>query len=79
MTVAVEKLVRMAEQITANMAYTDDLGVVAAKVADHLNRFWDPRMRQALVDCAGGVTEPLSPALSMALSRLHDIDQPHRA
>lgn len=73
MTVAEAKLVRMAEQIAANLAYTDDLGVVSARVADHLNRFWDPRMRQALVEhCSQEASAP-SPALRMALPLLRDV------
>ena len=36
MTVKTDKLVRMAEQISANMAYTDDDHIVATRIADHL-------------------------------------------
>ena len=72
MTVAAAKLVRMAEQITANLAYTDDLSIVSARVADHLNRFWDPRMRQALIEHCNQEVDALSPALRMALPQLRD-------
>ena len=44
MTVSTKKLVRMAEQITANMNYGEARDIVAAKVADHINKFWDERM-----------------------------------
>ena len=71
MTVDTAKLVRMAEQITANMAYTEDVELVAARVADHLNRFWDPRMRQAMTEIANGDADPLSPALQAAVRQLH--------
>ena len=70
MTVKVEKLVKMAEQITANMAFTDDQAVVAAKVADHLNRFWDPRMKTAFRKYAEENLEQLSPPLQAAVSQL---------
>lgn len=73
MTVTEAKLVRMAEQITANLAYTDDLDIVSARVADHLNRFWDPRMRQALLEFGGQEDHSLSPALRMALPQLRDL------
>lgn len=73
MTVAVENLLKMAEQITANMAYTDDQAVVAAKVADHLNRFWDPRMRTAIVDFAAAQPNQLSPPLQAAVALLHTV------
>ena len=45
MTVSAQKLVRMAEQIAANVTVSDDPAVVAERTADHLNRFWDLRMR----------------------------------
>ena len=35
----------MAEDIAANMSYTDDQELVSRKIADHLDRFWDPRYR----------------------------------
>ncbi len=71
MTVKVEKLLKMAEQITANMAFTDDQDVVAAKVADHLNRFWDPRMKAAIRAYADGNSAQLSPSLRAAVSQLN--------
>jgi formate dehydrogenase subunit delta len=71
MTVQADKLVKMAEQITANMSFTDDEAIVAAKVADHLNRFWDPRMRSAIAQFAVDNAEQLSPALRSAIPLLH--------
>ena len=73
MTVGAAKLVRMAEQITANMAYTDDVELVAARVADHLNRFWDPRMLMALAEVASGDADQLSPALKAAVRQLRGV------
>ena len=70
MTVKIEKLLKMAEQITANMAFTDDQAVVAAKVADHLNRFWDPRMKEAIRTYAEENAEQLSPPLQAAVLQL---------
>ena len=70
MTVRAEKLLRMAEQITANMSYTDDRAAVAAKVLDHLNRFWDPRMKAALLDHAQSRPDDLSPPLHDAVAAL---------
>ena len=70
MTVGIDKLLKMAEQITANMAFTDDEAVVAAKVANHLNRFWDPRMKQALGEYAERPDSELSPPLREAVSQL---------
>ena len=72
MTVDTGKLVKMAEQITANMAYTDDEALVAAKVADHLNRFWDPRMKHAIRAHAREHGDELSSALRSAIEELGD-------
>ena len=52
MTVNVEKLARMAEQIATNVTISDDTDEIAQRLADHLRRFWDPRMRAALVASA---------------------------
>ena len=70
MTVNTDKLVRMAEQITANMNYTDDKQVVAAKVADHLNKFWDKRMKTAIKNYALEHNQQLSSPLQAAVSQL---------
>ena len=70
MTVNTEKLVRMAEQIAANMNYSDDQSLVAAKIANHLNRFWDPRMKTALLNFAADNKDTLSPALREAIASL---------
>ena len=71
MTVNIDKLLKMAEQITANMSYTDDQDIVAAKVADHLNRFWDPRMKAAIREYAEKHATECSPLLRAAISQLN--------
>lgn len=70
MTVKAQKLARMGEQIAANMAYTDDNVVVAARIADHLSRFWDPRMLETIKEHAKSEPESLSPVLLAAVSSL---------
>ena len=71
MTVSADKLIRMAEQISANLDYSDGSDVVAARVAEHINRFWDPRMRSTLREYALSHTDGLSPAVRMAAEQLH--------
>jgi formate dehydrogenase subunit delta len=66
-----QKLIRMAEQITLNMTFTDDEAVVATKVADHLQRFWDPRMRAAIQAYVSEHPELPSAVLSRALEMLN--------
>jgi formate dehydrogenase subunit delta len=48
-----DKIIRMANQIAANLAARPD---AAALCAGHISDYWDPRMRVALLDlvAAGG-------------------------
>jgi formate dehydrogenase subunit delta len=48
MSVKADKLLRMGEQIRDNMNYIDDRDLVAQRIADHLSRFWDPRMLEVI-------------------------------
>lgn len=69
-TIGAEKLIHMAEQIAANITIIRDQDVIAEKLADHLQRFWDPRMREELVAYAGGHKNELSPVLLAAVDKL---------
>ena len=62
----VERLILMANQIATNLA-TDDAPVAA--VADNIQQFWDPRMKQLIF--AHG-TYGLSPVAAAAIGRLAD-------
>ena len=57
-------LVSMANDIAANLSFQGD---AADKVADHINRFWAPRMRKLLLEYSAdggqGLHEALIPAL----------------
>lgn len=58
-----EKLVYMANQIARNIALIGD-GTAAEAVADHIDHFWDPRMKQMIFAYIDGGGEGLSsPAL----------------
>ncbi len=72
MTVPAAKLRRMAEQIAANLAYSDERELVAKRVAGHLERFWDPRMKAALRRFAERSPADLSPTLREAVALLRD-------
>ena len=71
MTVSTEKLARMAEQITANMNYGEDIEIVANKVADHINKFWDQRMIVAFREYAKQHQDDLSGELQAAVLKLN--------
>lgn len=70
MTVRVDKLVRMAQQIADNNSFTPDVDVVAARVADHIQRFWDPRMKQQIIDYANSGEAQLTPVVARAVSQI---------
>jgi len=52
-----DRLVTMANDIAAFFAADPDTEAAAEQVANHLRKFWDPRMRQAIRRVAqeGGV------------------------
>ena len=55
------KLVYMANQIGAFFV-AQDVGTAPAKIAEHLRKFWDPRMRLAIVahlDAGGDGLHPM--------------------
>ena len=60
-------LVAMANDIAANLDFQDE---AAEKIADHINRFWAPRMRRLLLEYASDDGQHLSDALKPALPRL---------
>ncbi len=63
------KLVKMANDIGAFFEAEPDPARAVAGVADHLRRFWDPRMRRALygwLDESGG--EGLRPLVKEAIT-----------
>ncbi len=64
MTDSTDTLIRMANQIAANLAHEDD---PAAAAAEHIRLFWDPRMKRAIAAYQG---EGLSPTAMAAVRRL---------
>jgi formate dehydrogenase subunit delta len=60
-------LVSMANDIAANLSFQGD---AADKIADHINRFWAPRMRQLLLEYAADDGQGLSEALLSALEKI---------
>lgn len=60
-------LVSMANDIAANLSFQGD---AADKIADHINRFWAPRMRKLLLDYAADGSQGLNAALIPALKKI---------
>jgi formate dehydrogenase subunit delta len=59
-----ERLVYMANQIATNLATDDD---PVAAIADHIQLFWDPRMKRMIFENGSA---GLSPAAAAAIGRL---------
>jgi formate dehydrogenase subunit delta len=66
-----EKLVYMANQIGKFFAHEGDAQAVAS-IADHLTKFWEPRMRAAILKHAASGGQGLDPLVRLALVRLKD-------
>lgn len=60
----VDRLVYMANQIATNLV-TDDDPITA--IAQHIELFWDPRMKMMILENGG---QGLSPTAAAAISRL---------
>ena len=64
----VTHLVLMANDIAVNLKFHSDAD---ERIADHINRFWAPRMRNLLLEYAGTdgqwLSEHLLPALKMLI------------
>lgn len=74
-----ERLIEMANDIGAYFAFEPDRSRAVDGVVAHLERFWDPRMRRALVAfCAGSGDDALDPLVRDAVARLaaHAAAQP---
>ena len=64
-----DHLVSMANDIAANLSFHADAD---ERIADHIRRFWAPRMRKLLLDYVDGKGEGLSPEMAGALEKLRD-------
>ncbi|MGB3864878.1 MAG: formate dehydrogenase subunit delta [Xanthobacteraceae bacterium] len=64
-----EKLVRMANQIGQFFA-TQSKHRVAEDIADHLRKFWEPRMREQLCAYLDAGGEGLAPGVRKAVEML---------
>jgi len=60
-------LVSMANDIAVNLSFQANAD---EQIADHINRFWAPRMRKLLLEYAANDGENLSEALLPALTKI---------
>ena len=66
-----DKLVYMANQIGRFFTSQGD-GQAVAGIADHLRKFWDPRMRAAIVDYLARGGQGLEPLVLQAVEQLKE-------
>ena len=64
-----DKLAYMANQIGRFFAHQPHEQAVAS-TADHLRRFWDPRMRTAILSAPAAAEDKLDPLVREAVERL---------
>jgi formate dehydrogenase subunit delta len=64
-----EKLAYMADQIARNFATLGEAAAAKA-TADHIAKYWDPRMKQQGLAMLDGEGPPLTPAAAAALRQL---------
>ena len=70
-----EKLAYMANQIGKFFAHQKHEQAVAS-IADHLEKFWDPRMRATILTQYETVKSRLDPLVQQAIARLHKVASP---
>ncbi len=63
----IDQLVKMANQIADNFSFHED---AVDRLVDHLQRFWAPSMRKALLDFLEAGGGGLKPAVIAAVQRL---------
>lgn len=63
----IDHLVSMANDIAANLSFQANAD---ERIADHIKRFWAPRMRSLLLEYAANDGSGLSDALLPALEKL---------
>jgi formate dehydrogenase subunit delta len=64
-----DKLVYMANQI-GTFFKAQDLHTASAKIAEHITKFWDPRMRRAIIAHLDAGGAGLDPAARQAVETL---------
>jgi formate dehydrogenase subunit delta len=69
---AVDRLVYMANQI-GKFFVTQGADEAVAGTADHLHKFWDPRMRKQILDHVAQGGEGLDPLVKQAVEQLREM------
>jgi formate dehydrogenase subunit delta len=75
----IEHLIEMANQIGEFFASMPDRDEALVGIADHIRRFWEPRMRRAILASLDdpAASETMSPIVREALMRARETLTPH--
>lgn len=66
----IERLVNMINQIALNMSANGDDQMVADQVAQHLEKFWSPPMKNLITEQPSNADLGLSPIAKLAVKNL---------
>ena len=75
----IERLANMINQIALNMSANGDDQMVADQVAQHLEKFWSPPMKNLITEQPSNADFGLTPIAQMAIQNLLKIQQAKRA
>lgn len=76
---ALDRLVKMVNQIALNMRANGTDVMVAGQVAQHVQRFWSPAMKNVLIQASEGTDIGLSPVALLAVQALMKLQQANHA
>ena len=66
-----DNLIKMANDISAFFASDPDHASAVGGMVDHLSKFWEPRMRKAIIEHVNGGGEGLSDLAKEAVKQLN--------
>ena len=76
---ALDRLVKMVNQIALNMRANGTDVMVADQVAQHVQKFWSPAMKNVLIQASEGTDIGLSPVALLAVQALMKLQQANHA
>ena len=75
----IDRLVQMVNQIALNMQANGDENMVGDQVAEHLEKFWSPPMKNLITDQPSYADVGLTPIAQIAIQNLLIIQDAKRA
>ena len=75
----VDRLVQMVNQIVLNMQANGDENMVGGQVAQHLEKFWSPPMKNLITKQLSNADVGLTPIAQIAIKNLLKVQEAKRA